>query len=192
MTGVILAGGKAKRFGGTRKSFIEVNGKPIIETQLKLFNKLFDEVIIVANDTVPFIKYDALIVSDILKNKGPLGGIYTALYHMKHDSCFVAGCDMPFLNGRLIRHMMESAGRDWIYSVRIDGRYEPLHTVYSKKCQKTVATMIAGRVLKISPMFGMLKAKCVPDDILKKLDPDLKSFKNINSKEELKTICDGP
>ena len=192
MTGVILAGGKATRFDGRQKAFIEVDGAPIIERQLALFKRLFDEVIIVTADTTAFLHCDALIVSDIIKDKGPLGGIYTALYHMKHDSCFVAGCDMPFLNGRLIRHMMESAGRDWIYSVRIDGRYEPLHTVYSKKCQKTVATMIAGRVLKISPMFGMLKAKCVPDDILKKLDPDLKSFKNINSKEELKTICDGP
>ena len=188
LTGIILAGGKSSRFNGELKSFIKINGVAIIDTQMKLFKNLFDEVIIVTSDSVPYLKYNAIIVNDIIKNKGPLGGIYTALYYMKSDSCFVAACDMPFLNENLIRYMMENVGRDWIYTIKRDDRFEPLHTIYNKRCIKTVKEMLLSDNLKVSPLFSELKAKVAPIEEVRRIDPDLKSLKNINTKEDLEAL----
>jgi molybdopterin-guanine dinucleotide biosynthesis protein A len=188
MTGVILAGGRSSRFDNENKSFLRVKGSPIIDTQMRLFKKLFDEIIIVANDCIPYLSYDALIVSDIIKGKGPLGGIYTALYYMKNDSCFVAACDMPFLNEELIRFMMSNTGSDWIYTIKRTDRYEPLHSIYSKKCLKTVKKMVLNDALKISPLFDELRAKIMPVDDVKRIDPEMLSFKNINTESDLKEV----
>lgn len=203
MTGVILAGGKSSRFDNINKSFLKINDKYIIDTQFELFKKLFDEIIIVTNDPVAYLKYDALIVSDLIKNKGPLGGIYTALYYMKGDHSFIAACDMPFLNEKLIRYMIDNVKRDWIYTVKhprstsrsistsltekhLDA--EPLHSIYSKKCLKTAKNMVLDNKLKISYLFDELKAKAIDIDEVKRLDPDLRSFKNINTEEDLKEV----
>jgi molybdopterin-guanine dinucleotide biosynthesis protein A len=188
MTGVILAGGKASRFKGVQKSFLEVGGEKIISTQMKLFSRLFDEVIIISNDCAKYLEYDAVIVNDIIRDKGPLGGIYTALYYMKSDSCFVAACDMPFLNEALISYMIDNTGKDWIYTIKNKDRYEPLHTIYKKQCIKSVKRMIDEDELKILPLFTELRAKVVPDDVINRLDPVNRSFRNINSEEDLQEI----
>ncbi len=195
MTGVILAGGKARRLSGMNKAFIRVGGAPIIDVQVKLFKKLFDEIIIVTNDCIPYLKYDTVIVSDTARGKGPLGGIYTALLHSTNDRCFVAACDMPFLSERLIKYMIKSIGTAWIYTIVREqpgkseaAGYEPLHSIYSKKCLKTIKGMIINDELKISPLFRELRAKTMNIDEVKQYDPDMLSLRNINTSSDIKDI----
>lgn len=189
MTGVILAGGKATRFSGINKSFIEVKSLPIIERQLEIFRRLFDEIIIVTNDPAPYLKYGTVVVSDLVKGKGPLGGIYTALNYAKSDKCFIAACDMPFLSEKLISHMMKNIGRGWIFTPERESgdnpRYEPMHSIYSKKCLSSVRKMVMSDKLKISHLFEELRAKVLTIDEAKMFDPELVSFKNINSSADL-------
>ncbi len=200
MTGVILAGGAATRFFGQNKALLKVGGVSIIDAQLALFKKLFDETIIVTNDCYSFLEYDALIVNDIIPGKGPLGGIYTAMHYMKSDNCFVAACDMPFLNEALISRMISDIGKAWIYTIeptellsagktkRKGAQHQPLHSIYSKKCSKTIKNMLVNNELKISFLFDELRAKRMSVYEAKQFDAELKSFVNINTQEELDRI----
>ena len=109
IAGAILAGGNNLRMKGRNKSFLKINGTPLIQKTISLFKKLFEEIIIVTNCPPDYAWYekDALIVTDILKNKGPLGGIHTGLTRATKKRVFFAACDMPFLDEGLIKRILD-------------------------------------------------------------------------------------
>jgi len=109
IAGAILAGGNNLRMKGRNKSFLKINGTPLIQKTIFLFKKLFEEIIIVTNCPPDYVWYekDALIVTDILKNRGPLGGIHTGLTRATKKKVFFAACDMPFLDERLIKRILD-------------------------------------------------------------------------------------
>ena len=132
-TGIILAGGKNLRMG-QNKAFLEVQGQRIIDRTKSLFVDLFDEVLLVANSLPDYLDLNLRTVADLYREKGPLGGIFTGLFHASFPHAFVAACDMPFLNRALISHLVGlSPGYDIVIPLTEDG-LQPLHAVYSRKC----------------------------------------------------------
>src|SRR5512136_2460327 len=106
MTGVILSGGKSTRMG-TNKAFLEIGGKRLIDRTMLVFRDMFPEIILVTNSPLDYLDQDCIIASDIFKNKGALGGIYTGLFYASYDHVFVSACDMPFLNRSFIEHLIK-------------------------------------------------------------------------------------
>ena len=49
-TGVILAGGQNKRYDGQNKAFIRIGGKRIIDRLMAVYDRLFEQVVVVTND----------------------------------------------------------------------------------------------------------------------------------------------
>jgi len=156
MTGIILAGGKNRRMG-FNKAFIDIGGQRIIQRTIGLFRELFDEIILVANNLAEYEELNVKVVSDIFKDAGSLGGIYTGLFHASSEYSFVAACDMPFLNKEVISKV-NMAARDTSAVVPfILGRYHPLHAAYSKKCLNSISEMIKERDLRITNLFHKIK-----------------------------------
>ena len=111
MTGIILAGGKASRLGGINKAFIEIGGERLIDRTMRVYRALFEEIIISTNSPLEYLEFDARIVTDIHRGKGPLGGIHAGLLHATCEHAFVSACDMPYLSEAFIGHMMAQADR---------------------------------------------------------------------------------
>jgi molybdopterin-guanine dinucleotide biosynthesis protein A len=63
--------------------------------------------------------------------------------------------------------------------------FEPLCSVYSKRCLKPIEQQIIKQQLKIRHVFPKVRVKKLPEPILRKADPDLLSFSNINTPEDL-------
>src|SRR4030066_1889880 len=98
LTGIILAGGKNARMG-KKKSFLKVENARLIDKILGVYHEIFSEVIIVTNDPLFYTEFaNAVLVTDIYKNKGALVGIYAGLFFASYNYSFIAACDMPFLN----------------------------------------------------------------------------------------------
>src|SRR3989338_7683808 len=97
ITGVVLAGGKSLRFG-QNKAFALLQGVTLIERVLNVMKTLFDDLLIVTNNPGDYSSFDVPVVSDLEPDKGPLGGIVTALHYSERDRIFVAACDMPLLD----------------------------------------------------------------------------------------------
>jgi len=96
ITGIILAGGKNSRMR-LPKAFLEINGRRIIDHSLSIYRKIFPEIIIVCNDPLSYTSFsEAMVVTDIYKSKGPLGGIHAGLFYAGKSHAFVTACDMPF------------------------------------------------------------------------------------------------
>ncbi len=66
--------------------------------------------------------------------------------------------------------------------------YHPLHALYSKRCLKFIEELISEDNLKITDFFNRVKVREVPSDEIISLDPDLRSFLNINTPKDLEKI----
>jgi molybdopterin-guanine dinucleotide biosynthesis protein A len=190
MTGIILAGGQNLRMG-KNKAFLEVRGQRIIDRTQDLFRKLFEEVILVTNSPLEYVDLPLRTVGDLYVGKGSLGGIFSGLFHASHPQAFVAACDMPFLNERLIRYLMSLApGYDLVIPQSMDG-LQPLHAIYSQKCLPFVEELLRQNDLKIIDLFPKVKKKIVPPEEILPLDPKFASFMNVNTPEDLARLQEG-
>ncbi|MCH7923060.1 MAG: molybdenum cofactor guanylyltransferase [Nitrospinae bacterium] len=184
MTGAILAGGESKRMG-LNKAFVEVGGIPIIERALKVLQGLFDEVFIVATRPEPYAHLGFPVHTDLLPGNDSLGGLHAALSYSSGEACFLCACDMPFLNPRLIRYLAELAsGADAVVPKSPDG-LQPLHSVYTKNCLPAIEEGIAAGRLKLADLVSRINVRMVEGAELTDLDPEWRSFFNINRMDDL-------
>jgi molybdopterin-guanine dinucleotide biosynthesis protein A len=136
LSGVILAGGENLRFGGIIKAKTEIGGSRIIDRILNVTGNIFEEIIIVTNNPGEFNEFEnCIIVSDHIKNAGPLSGIHSAMKNSTKEAIFVFAGDMPFLNEKLIRRQSGVFYRNSCDALvpEWDNDIEPLHGIY--KCK---------------------------------------------------------
>lgn len=185
MTGIILTGGKSSRMG-RNKAFLRLNGEVIIERTVRLFNDLFDEVILVTNSPDEYKYLNTRIVSDIYPQGGSLIGIYSGLYHSSSQYSFVAACDMPFLKKDFIEYIIKQKDNyDIVIPFSKDGQ-EPLHAIYSRVCLNPMEEQIKRGNLKIIDIIPGLKVRRIERDEIISFDPEFTSFINVNTPSELK------
>lgn len=185
ITGVILAGGKSSRFG-SNKAFADVNGRQLIKRVIAIMGSVFEKLIIITNDPGEYSSLGMPMHEDLIKGLGPLGGIYTGLEKMPERLGFFVACDMPFLNEDLIRYITEIYNNDFDAVVpKIDWKMEPLHALYSKECLPAIKGLIESGECMINKFFQIIRPMFINEDEIKKYDPLLRSFFNINRPGEL-------
>jgi len=183
---IVLAGGRSSRFG-TDKAFVKVGGSTIVESLLFILRPLFPKVIVVTNHPEKYQAFPVQIVEDRIKGLGPLVGIYSGLLASDSERNFVVACDMPLLNPRLIRYLASIPKGDVVVPM-IKDKLEPLHAIYSKSCLSAIANQIASGDYKIQNFFDKVAACYVGENEIRKYDPSLTSFLNINLQKDLKKI----
>jgi len=184
MTGIILSGGKSSRMG-TDKAFLEINGERIIDRTVRLFQQLFSEIILVTNDPALYLDQDVTLVTDIYKRKGPLGGLYAGLFYASFEHVFLCACDMPYLNAKFIRYMMEKAeGYDIVIPETSEGLF-PLHAIYSRRGLASIKNLLKGDRLKMTGCFKGMRVLFVPESVIRNYDPDGWMFLNVNTERDL-------
>lgn len=142
----ILAGGKNKRMAGKNKAFIKIDGLPLIQRTIGNLKEIFQEIIIVTNSPQEFRLYEkgAFVTSDIIKNIGPLGGIYSALNITSRKGVFFVACDMPFVHNALIKQQLNKFAQIDCDALvpRISSRLEPIHAIYKKSLKTSIGRFI--------------------------------------------------
>ncbi len=183
MTGIILAGGKNSRIG-RKKAFIDIEGNTIIDRILAIFKELFLEVIIVSNSPEDFSYTGLKVVTDIIPDKGSLGGLYTGLVNAKYERCFVVACDMPYISKSLVEYIINIQRYD-IVVPKIKGLFEPLFASYSRKCANLAKRQIKEGNLRITDIYSYFNVKEIYEDEIRKFDSSMRSLVNINTPEDL-------
>ncbi len=130
VSGIILAGGQARRMGGINKALIEIGGRTIIERIASTLSRVLSNILIVTNDPDSFRFLGLPMYRDAIPGSGSLGGLFTGLKVCGTDYGFLVGCDMPFLRADIISFMIGKTD-DCDVIVPATGDYlEPLHTLY--------------------------------------------------------------
>ncbi|MBU0629464.1 MAG: molybdenum cofactor guanylyltransferase [Candidatus Margulisbacteria bacterium] len=188
MSAVILAGGQNSRMGGADKAFLKVGGERIIDRTVALLRELFDELIIVSNSPERYFKKfpEIKIVSDAIKEVGPIGGLQAGLSASSNEAVFVCACDMPALSAEAItqqRAKFEEKQPDCLIA-RYENRLEPLHSIYRRSLLPVIGQLIEAGQFSIRDLAGRCRKKSYFD--LKREEKI--SLLNLNTPEDLKLI----
>lgn len=181
LAAAILAGGRARRFGGRDKSRLPVEGLPIINRQMDVLQQLTTRVLIVTKDAARFADIDAIVQPDIIEGAGTLGGIYSALETANADRVIIVGCDLPFLHAGLLARLADLAiGRDgaWVRTARGP---EPLLACYQAAASGRVRHRIETGLFKASELGLVLDLAEVGDAEVARFGPVERLLANINT-----------
>jgi molybdopterin-guanine dinucleotide biosynthesis protein A len=186
-TGVILSGGLSTRYDGTEKALLKVGGVRILDRIYDIYRQLFEEIILVTNSPEKFLEWDLLIVSDLFPIRSSLTGIHAGLFYMTNPFAFISACDTPFLKKELVETVIGKIEPqiDIVIPETAAG-FEPLCAAYSKRCLQPAQHHLEQEKLKIIKTFRKSRIKTISEKVLRKIDPDLHSFFNINTPEDLK------
>ena len=186
VSGIVLGGGLSTRIGHD-KGMLMLAGEPLAQRAIAAMGRLFDELIYVINDPMAAPAYPKIkLAKDEVPHLGPLGGILAGLKVSKAQRAFVVGYDMPFVSPELARFLVEyDMDADVVVPVTA-GRYEPLHAVYSRNCIPSIADQLAAGKRQISGFYDKVKVTTVDEPALRRIDPDLRSFFNINTPDDVK------
>jgi len=199
---VVLAGGRGRRMGTVEKALLEFEGKTIIERLLESLFRVVDEVIISFRDKKQEEKFRPVLEKfpaheirfcfDTLEDAGPLEGIRAGLLESRAEYSFVCAGDMPFVDSRVVDLLFEKAiGHDAALPKREDGKFEPLHAVYSKKMIPEIEKAFEnGRCSVLTPVFEMKDVVFVEVSEIREIDPELITFMNINTVDEMQRIIE--
>ena len=187
MTAVIIAGGQSRRMR-REKALIEVGGLCLIEYVLHALTPLFSEIFINANSPETYKRFGVPVIQDLLPDSGPLGGIHAALSAARSEYVFCVACDMPLLQPPLIRLMQQQVvGYDALVPHTADG-FHPLHAIYATRCIGDIEKLLQERIFKVSALFAHIQTKFFDEPEIRRIDPELRSFLNLNTQEELRAF----
>jgi molybdopterin-guanine dinucleotide biosynthesis protein A len=154
LTVAILAGGKSSRMG-TDKSFVRAPwgaGRPLVEDVLAQVAGIGAETIVVTNRPDDYRYLGVSLFSDVLPDKGALGGIYTALHSSSQPCTLCVACDMPFVIRPLLAYLISLIPEGDAIVPRLNGEAEPFRAIYSRRrCLAPIrAALDAGQLRVIS------------------------------------------
>tara|TARA_X000000368_G_C22669742_1_gene553420 strand:+ start:30 stop:641 length:612 start_codon:yes stop_codon:yes gene_type:complete len=182
--GVILAGGKSKRFGED-KSKVKLNGKLLIEYTLDKISQKFSKIIIVSNNLN--IK-NYISINDCVDGQlGPLVGVLSAMKWVKKNNFlynWVATfpCDTPFFNTSLIDKFIEASKlkENLLYFVKSKKKRHNIFGLWSIELIETLEKdILENDYRKVEKWANKIGVKTI-DIPYNNIDP----FFNINTKED--------
>ena len=164
LTGFVLVGGTSQRMGRSKTSLL-IDGEKMLQRQIRLLRTVAHRVIAVGSAEEYLARFDVPVVPDEIPGRGPLAGIYTALLKSRTEFNMVLGCDLPFVNGRMLAYLAGRAlnsGSDVTVPCSRDGRPQPLCALYRRRALYAVRTRLALGANKISGFFSMVHCEVIP------------------------------
>jgi len=203
---LVLAGGKARRFQSKQeewqdKALAQLSGKPLLIHVVENVAAVVDEVVVCVSDETRKTNYaEALEKCNVSEVKfvvdekishvnGPTVAIMTGLKATQADCCVTIPCDMPFIKPEIINYLFDvTEGAQVAVPMWPNGRLETLVMVLERDSATEITETLCRlrRPRSDDIIRGASKVLFVsPIEKLRTLDPELKSFGNINRPEDL-------
>lgn len=186
VTGVLLAGGKSRRMGQDKR-FLAVGDETLFARSLAVLRSVFERVVIVIAQDSPSIESDVLVFRDLIPDCGSLGGLYTGLKQAGTHWVFAVACDMPFLEPGTIKHFVALKDEGDVVMAKLQNGFQPMHALYHRNCLPVMEQLIQAKDFTIHRVVDhpSLHARLIMPAELARLDPDERSFYNINTPDDL-------
>lgn len=182
---------------GQDKGLTTIDNKPMIIHVIETVTLVADEILLVLRDNNQVDKYEKIlneiilpenkkikVITDILKDQGPLGGILSGLNHISNKA-LVLPCDSPYITKTFV-NMMFKLSEDMKYDAVVpkwhDGRLEPLHSIYKKSVRANIKKLLSEDVHDVKSLLSQLNVRYVD---AKSIDKTGKTFLNINRMDDI-------
>jgi molybdenum cofactor guanylyltransferase len=186
VTGVILAGGQARRMGGIDKGLIKVHNRALIEYIIQAFAPQVHNVLISANRNFDqYKKYGYNINADILPGHlGPLTGMLSALLAADTEYILTVPCDCPFVAANYAQRMWRCHLEEQVpVCIAHDGnRLQPMFTLLHHELASNLETYLTSGHRKAKPWLLQRKHALVDFSDFSEM------FFNVNTPEDLTVL----
>ncbi len=191
MAALILAGGENKRIP-LLKGFLEIGEGRIVEVTIQRLRKVFNRIILSTNTPEQYCYLGLPMVGDIIQARGPMTGIFSALSLPDVSVVFVTACDMPDINGILSKYI---AGRwrseyDAVIPV-FNNEPQPLFGVYAKSLVRRMEEALHHEKRSLRRFLRDSNVLYIPETDVRKIDPEGRSFVNINTMQDFEKETGG-
>ncbi|MCD4655906.1 MAG: molybdenum cofactor guanylyltransferase [Planctomycetes bacterium] len=192
MRAVLLAGGNSERMG-TDKSLLIIEKITLIELITMQLLDTFDEIVIITNNRLRteieniFNNYAQVrVVEDLIPDKGPMGGLFTAYNVIDDEVFFMTSCDNVAINSQILDVLSKFIGNYDIVAPMINNRYEPMFAFYSRSSFSKVEANVKSERLSMQKLLAEVNTKAVkPESIGVSLHEE---FGNMNTEKEFESM----
>lgn len=188
ITGVVLAGGLARRMGGVDKGLIAFAGKPMVAHVLERLRPQVDEILINANREIDqYEVYGYPVIPDEIEGfAGPLAGLHRGMSAAHQPFVLTVPCDSPFLPLDLASRLMQALQQaDADLAVAKTGtQAHPVFCLCRTSLKNHLQNYLQNGGRKIDAWYSTLKVVEVA------FDDQPQAFANINTLEELESLQD--
>ena len=190
---VILAGGFSRRFGSD-KALVLLRNKPLVSHVIDNISSAVDEILVVVSSEQqkksfePIINEKAELIIDSKELQSPLIGTMTGLEAANGEYSLLVPCDAPLISTKIVQFLFDVAFNKHAAVPRWSSGYvEPLQAVYhTESALNAVKTALQQERLDMRSMIRNLNnVRYVSTRVLEQLEPELLSFFNINTPEDL-------
>lgn len=191
---VILAGGSSKRFGRD-KCLIDLVGVPLVLRVADRVSAIVDEkVVVVGSDLqrrtlVNLLGSKAKVVVDKYEGQSPLIGALTGFESVDAAYSLLLPCDAPFVSSEIASVLLElCVNRTAVIPRWPNGYVEPLQAAYKTKYALNAAreALDEGERDLLSMISRLRGIRYVSTLVLQQYDPNLLTFFNVNTPQDLK------
>ncbi len=186
ITAVILAGGKSTRFGSNKALACWNEKGSLIENVIQKAGKVCGHVALSVRDSKDYPQIHLPKLTDIIKGKGPLSGLHSALCHCRTRWIMLLACDMPLIDRHLLSYMVEINTWAPLIIPYCRGRYEPLHAIYHKSLFPLVEHLIEHNRLRMRELIDIVPRFIIRETDILKTAGSLNCLSNINTLVDFK------
>jgi len=189
--GVILAGGRSRRMGGSRKALLEIDGQALLARVVAHLKPSVEPLLLSCERaTREFDEFGLEVVTDLLPGfRGPLMGLYSALQHLAdkgYDNGLVlCPCDAPFIPHNLVQVLNDAVQSDEkpVVMICYQGVVQPTFSLWQTHHLPTIREAVVKRGM------GGLKhvLTSLPHIVVDWPPSEPPPFFNVNTPEDLKT-----
>jgi molybdopterin-guanine dinucleotide biosynthesis protein A len=186
VTGVVLAGGLARRMNYQDKGLITYQGRPLVSYAIAELTVIADQVIISANRNLQqYQQFAVPVIADLTGSfDGPLAGLLTAMIYADADILVVMPCDSPLIRAEHLQKLLAvRAENNADVAVAFDGkRLHPVFLAIKTTLQQSLQDYLASGHRKMDIWIG--QQKMVKADF--STEPEI--FININTMTDLSIL----
>jgi len=169
---------------GRDKASLRFGAETLLARVARICGEVADEVVLVAREGQP-LPDGMSAVRDAAEGLGPLAGIAAGLSAIRNERALVVACDMPLLRPPLARRLLElGVGFDACVP-RVFGFPVPTCAVYARSVAALAHERVAAGLLAPRGLLGLVRTRFVSEDELRDVDPELESFRDCDSEEDL-------
>lgn len=182
---VVLAGGNGQRLG-LDKACLCRDGRPLLPDLVEALRRQFPEVLVAVGRRRPFpFALGVGDVEDFFPGRGPLSGLHAGLAVASYPLVLAVACDMPFPVPGLLALVGQAAGPAQAAVCRIRGYVEPFPGAYPRAFLPQVERALRDG-LGVQAFLARVPHAVVPEEAARRVDPELRSFVNLNTPDDLR------
>ena len=179
---VILAGGLSRRMGRDKAALPAGDGT-LIEHIARRLAPVVEETIVAGASGRHHLR-GTTMVDDRYPGLGPLAGIHAGLLVARSPLVWVVGCDLPDVDPGLAALLCGLAGDVDAVVPRIDSEPQGVCAVYDRALAPRIEGLLAAGERRVKMLLAASNVRYVTPGELRAVDPELLSFRNINTPAE--------